>query len=222
MNPGKIAAGVRTKPRLKSSRGLRATPAVIQPTPAKEQPTPRQNSSRGPRLYSSRHNTGHLKPDIEDRSSNTGERERDAPPSENLFSEEDASKKKQPRGNSPSRGKSETPPGFDEFWAAYPVRRARGDAERAYAKALDAGATQQDLLLGAMRYAAERDREPDPATRAKFTAHAATWLNRGSWADEPTPAPSNGFPNGGGHHAQAGPTHRPSALEIIACRRGLA
>ena len=109
-----------------------------------------------------------------------GEGERDIPPPVKKI-------RKPARGTTPPKAKS-SPEGFEEFWSAYPLHKARGSAERAYAKAIAGGATQQDLLLGAMRYAAERDREPDLATRAKFTAHAATWLNRGSWADEPAPA----------------------------------
>jgi hypothetical protein len=41
-------------------------------------------------------------------------------------------------------------------------------------------ATPEELLAGAMRYAAERVGQ-DP----KFTKNPATWLNKGSYADEP-------------------------------------
>ncbi len=78
---------------------------------------------------------------------------------------------------------------FQSWWQQYPRHVAKDAAERAYAAARVRGATAQELLHGAMRYAAERDRELDPGKRATFTAHPATWLNAKRWADDPTPAP---------------------------------
>jgi hypothetical protein len=75
--------------------------------------------------------------------------------------------------------------GFEEFYRAYPRKVAKESARRAYAKALDVGVTAQELLSGAERFALEREREPDPAKREKFTPHAATWLSQGRWLDEP-------------------------------------
>ena len=73
--------------------------------------------------------------------------------------------------------------GFAEFWQAYPRRVAKGAAEEAYRQIIRNGeATEGELLAGAMRYAAERDRE-DP----RFTKHPATWLNGKCWTDEPPP-----------------------------------
>src|SRR5690606_38824648 len=71
--------------------------------------------------------------------------------------------------------------GFDEFWSIYPRRVAKGAARKAWPNAVTAAGGVEPILAGARRYAAERDGE-DP----KFTAHPATWLNRESWADEPT------------------------------------
>lgn len=80
-------------------------------------------------------------------------------------------------------GKQVAADGFAEFWQAYPRRVAKGAAEEAYRQIIRNGeATEGELLAGAMRYAAERDRE-DP----RFTKHPATWLNGKCWTDEPPP-----------------------------------
>ncbi|WP_274611509.1 helix-turn-helix domain-containing protein [Rhodoplanes elegans] len=69
---------------------------------------------------------------------------------------------------------------FAEFWDAYPRRKAKGAAERAFAAALKAGADPAAVIAGARRYAAERAGQ-DP----KFTKHPTTWLNAEAWLDEP-------------------------------------
>jgi len=76
---------------------------------------------------------------------------------------------------------------FDDFWSVYPRKVGKRDAERAYVRALKV-ATSEEILEGAKRYAT------DPNRLGEFTAHPATWLNRGSWADEPLPprTPANG------------------------------
>jgi hypothetical protein len=62
---------------------------------------------------------------------------------------------------------------FLEFWEVYPRKVARGDAQKAYLKALSR-ASHAEILAGAKRY------KPDP----KFTKHPATWLNADCWLDE--------------------------------------
>ncbi|WP_330251801.1 hypothetical protein OG874_37665 [Nocardia sp. NBC_00565] len=89
------------------------------------------------------------------------------------------------------------PPGFVEFWAAYPRRTDKGGARKAYAKAI----TRTDssaILDGARRFAADPNL-PEP----QFIPHPATWLNGERWTDEPLPprfrpssAPSPQRPNG--------------------------
>jgi uncharacterized protein YdaU (DUF1376 family) len=66
---------------------------------------------------------------------------------------------------------------FAEFYLAYPLKRARGAAVRAYAKALKKS-DAETLLAAARRYAAEMAGK-DP----KFIAHPATWLNAERWLD---------------------------------------
>jgi hypothetical protein len=71
--------------------------------------------------------------------------------------------------------------GFAEFWRAYPRRVAKGAAERAYRRIIrKGGATDAELLAGAMCYAAERTGQEE-----HWTKHPATWLNDECWKDAP-------------------------------------
>lgn len=67
---------------------------------------------------------------------------------------------------------------FDEWLPVYPRRDDKGHARKAYLAARAKGATREQLLEGARRYASER-RGQD----RKFTALAATWLNGERWLD---------------------------------------
>lgn len=71
---------------------------------------------------------------------------------------------------------------FETWYRQYPRKAAKAAASKAYraiiAKKL---ATTEELLAGAMRYAAERCNQ-DP----RYSKHPATWLNGGCWTDEPT------------------------------------
>jgi hypothetical protein len=70
---------------------------------------------------------------------------------------------------------------FEDWWRQYPRKRAKEAARRAYERVLRRGlATREELLAGAMRYAAEQTgRDPN------FTKFPANWLNGGCWQDEP-------------------------------------
>lgn len=82
---------------------------------------------------------------------------------------------------SKARQKAEADPGFDAFIDAYPRKDDKEDARRAYGRVIRNGlATPEQLLAAAKRYAAERAGQ-DP----KFTKHAATWLNKGSFNNKP-------------------------------------
>src|SRR5262249_45842129 len=69
---------------------------------------------------------------------------------------------------------------FAEFWQAYPRKRDKKDAEKAFHRAVKSKrATPEELIAGAKRYAAEvagKDLE--------HVKHAATWLNKESWTNE--------------------------------------
>src|SRR6476661_8671463 len=72
------------------------------------------------------------------------------------------------------------PSRFDEFWAAYPRRRDKRKAEKAFAAARKR--TDADTIIdGAHRYAA------DPNRIEQFTKYAEGWLNGDGWLDEPLP-----------------------------------
>src|SRR5262249_23561120 len=66
----------------------------------------------------------------------------------------------------------------------YPRRVARGAALKAYKQARTRGATAEELLDGAKRYASERAGQ-DP----QYTKHPATWLRGLCWLDEPEATP---------------------------------
>lgn len=77
--------------------------------------------------------------------------------------------------------------GFVAFWQAYPLRKGKEAAARAFEKAL----TRIDdpdplgvILAGIERCQLEWD---DP----KYIPYPATWLNQGRWADEETPQPTH-------------------------------
>jgi hypothetical protein len=75
---------------------------------------------------------------------------------------------------------------FTDWYIEYPRKASRGLAEKAYIKARKK-ATADELLDGARRYAADPNREQE------FTKLPATWLNAGSWDDEPLPARGASF-----------------------------
>lgn len=85
--------------------------------------------------------------------------------------------------------------GFEEFWASVPRKIAKPAAQKAYARALRT-TDAATLLTGIRRYAQERQGQD-----AQYTAHPATWLNAGRWADE-TETPKL-IPITGGNHAKS-------------------
>jgi hypothetical protein len=79
---------------------------------------------------------------------------------------------------------------FAEFWAAYPRKVGKADAQRAWAKATRR--TDAAKILDVVRRYPWRD---DP----QFVPYPATWLNRGCWEDDlVTVAATNGSRRGSG------------------------
>lgn len=67
---------------------------------------------------------------------------------------------------------------FNDFWAVYPRKKGKGQARRAFEKALEK--TDLDTILaGVAAYVANEDMD-DP----QFIAHPSTWLNGERWEDE--------------------------------------
>ena len=67
---------------------------------------------------------------------------------------------------------------FREFWAAYPLKRGKGAAAKAYEKAIEKVAP--DYLLDRTRKFRDDPYRPDD-----FTPLCTTWLNQERWDDEP-------------------------------------
>jgi hypothetical protein len=105
-------------------------------------------------------------------------REPDSPPS-SLEAEADTEAEKNPP-TPRKRGSAKSHPDFPDFWAAYPRKVGRGAAEKAFAKAIEKGASVGDIAAGLNRQA-----WPD---NPRFIPHPATWLNQGRWQDDPAAA----------------------------------
>lgn len=76
---------------------------------------------------------------------------------------------------------TETPAsGFDDFYARYPRKVGKGQARKAYAKALKI-ARHDDIMFGLAQQMPKLE-----ATEKQFIAHPATWLNGERWDDEPS------------------------------------
>lgn len=85
--------------------------------------------------------------------------------------------KRKPRPSSPA-----DPPGFAEFWSAYPRKTARANAVKAFA-ALSPDADILAAILAAL--AAQRTWDGWTKDGGKYIPHPATWLNAERWKDEP-------------------------------------
>lgn len=86
-------------------------------------------------------------------------------------------------------------PDFVAFYDAYPLKKARDGALKAYIAARNRGATHEQIMAGCLRYAGEK-RGSDP----RYIKHPATWLNQGCWADEPASQPAAATPLIGDPH----------------------
>lgn len=71
------------------------------------------------------------------------------------------------------------PPGFAEFYAAYPRKRERKKAATAYRSALRAGADPDRLLRAAQSYA-----NASRGKKIEYVKYPASWLNAGAYDDE--------------------------------------
>lgn len=85
-----------------------------------------------------------------------------------------------------ARAREEVTKRFDRFWAAYPKKIAKKDAEKAFRK-LD----PDDGLLAAMMASLDRWKMSEQWTRdgTAYVPNPATWLNGERWKDE-VPPPS--------------------------------
>jgi len=67
---------------------------------------------------------------------------------------------------------------FEEWWACYPRKKGKGDAAKAFKKALNL-IDKDELIAKTIVFA------NDPNRVAQFTPYPERWLNEGRWDDEP-------------------------------------
>tara|TARA_R110000868_G_scaffold249898_4_gene506365 strand:- start:491 stop:1267 length:777 start_codon:yes stop_codon:yes gene_type:complete len=79
---------------------------------------------------------------------------------------------------------------FASFWDAYPKRKDRKNAEKAWAR-LAPDATLQAKILAAVQHEAQTD--DWQKQNHKYVPLAATWLNARRWEDETSPATADIF-----------------------------
>ena len=70
---------------------------------------------------------------------------------------------------------------FNEFWDVYPRKLGKGEAQKAFEKAVKRHGL--DVIMGGVRCLASDPNLPDP----QFIPRAATWLNGERWGDDPYP-----------------------------------
>jgi len=75
-----------------------------------------------------------------------------------------------------------TDPDFDRFWLAYPKRKSKLDARKAWQDTRASRPPIGELLARLQALKASPDWRKD---RGKYIPHPATWLRRGGWDDEP-------------------------------------
>lgn len=79
----------------------------------------------------------------------------------------------------PRKGRPPEPTGFDDFWNAYPKKRGKDAARKAWRKAKP----PLDAVLKALEWqTASADWTKD---NGQFIPHPSTYLNQGRWQDEP-------------------------------------
>lgn len=83
------------------------------------------------------------------------------------------------------KGKEQNPAlgadGFDRFWAAYPKKKAKDDARKAWAKRNP----DESLLAVMLRALGRQQQSPDwQKESGRYVPFPATWLNAGRWTDE--------------------------------------
>lgn len=94
----------------------------------------------------------------------------------------------EPENIEPLNNQASVNESFNDFWEVYPKHLQKGEARKAFFKAVQRVGDAETILEGARRMAA------DPNLPVKqFIPYPATWLNRDGWDDEPFP-PREGVP----------------------------
>lgn len=78
-----------------------------------------------------------------------------------------------------SKKRNDYPDDFEEFWRIYPRHEDKKKAFKVWQTALKNGATADEIIAGAARYAKYRAGEPE-----QYTKHPSTWLTGDCWENE--------------------------------------
>lgn len=78
---------------------------------------------------------------------------------------------------------------FEKFWKEYPRKKAKGDAEKAWAKINPSEHLTENILSAVQRAKTSTDWLKDSG---QFIPYPATWLNRKGWEDEYNNNDNNG------------------------------
>lgn len=104
---------------------------------------------------------------------------------------------------------------FDRFWEAYPLKKSKGQAEKAFAK-LAPDDLLLERMLRALRNQAEHRKQLIAA--GQFTPehkHPSTWINAKAWEDELAPVQPQPMPAGQLGNPTAGTKERRAVRETI-------
>jgi hypothetical protein len=93
--------------------------------------------------------------------------------------EESANTDKNPLADKPADA-------FAKFWAVYPNKKAKGSAEKVWAKLKPDHQLAETIISAVQKHKLSVDWTKDDG---QFIPHPATWLNAKRWEDEVTPAP---------------------------------
>ena len=85
------------------------------------------------------------------------------------------------------RCRAPLPPDFEKFWKAYPKKRSKGEAEKAWLSLRPDEQLTANLLAAVERAKTLDDWKKDGG---KYVPHPATWLRAKGWEDELLPASS--------------------------------
>jgi len=76
---------------------------------------------------------------------------------------------------------------FETFWTAYPKKRSKGAAEKAWAKIKPDEQLMEQIISALERAKTSADWQKDGG---QYIPYPATWLNAKGWEDDYTPAPT--------------------------------
>ena len=87
----------------------------------------------------------------------------------------------------PTRRPKADPPGFADFWDAYPRKVGKDKARAKWVQACKRA--DPDTIIQALHDALAASGAMLGATEARYIPYPTTWLNQGRWQDEVTPTP---------------------------------